>query len=259
MTVDYDDEASLISALQGQDFLVVTLALGVPEDTHRKLNSAAAKAGVRFVLANAYGIDLYGKESLKNDLPVGKIINDNIEHAAKVGLTWFALFTGPWYEHSLSYGPDLLGVDKRNRTFTFFDDGKTPVNFTTIPQLVRAAVALIGLKKLPDSEQDDSPCLSRFYNKPVYVSSFQLNQEQVLQSIQRVTGQSWNISHESSKERYEDGMKKIAEGDMAGFGKAIFARNLFPNGDGIYDTANNVLGLPAEDLDEATRLGLEYA
>jgi hypothetical protein len=260
VAVDYNDQASIVSGLKGNEFLLITLALGVPEDTHRKLVEAAAEAGVRYVMTNAYGVDVYGKPDLLDALPVGKAIVENIEHAAKSGLTWFSMFTGPWYEYSLSDGADL-GIDKKNRTVTFFDDGKKPINFTTIAQVVRAAVALLNLKILPENKDDKSVTLSQFFNGPVYVSSFHLSQEDILDSIKRVTGErdnDWSVSFESSKERYEDGMKLISEGNPAGFAKAIFARAHYGT-DGTYDTHNDLLGLPKEDLDEATGVAVNYA
>lgn len=192
---------------------------------------------------------------------MGKAIVENIEHGANSGLTWFSMFTGPWYEYSLSHGADLLGIDKENRTVTVFDDGKKPINFTTIPQLVRAAVALLNLKVRPDDKNDKSVTLSQFFNRPVYVSSFHPSQPDFLESIERVTGKDdseWRVSYESRKERYEDGMKLISEGNPAGFAKAIFARAHYGT-DGTYDTQNDLLGLPKENLDEATGVSLNYA
>lgn len=258
VAVDYSDQASLVSALKGIEFLIITLALDAPQDTHRKLAEAAAKAGVRYVLTNAYGVDVYGKPGLRDDLPVGKTIVGNINHAAEVGLTWFALFTGPWYEWTLSNGLELIGIDKKNRAATFFDDGKTRINYTTIPQLVRATVALLSLKVLPDNEDDQSVTLSQFFNRPVYVSSLRLSQEDILGSIKRVMGgedSDWRISFESSESWYEDAMKMISQGNPNGFTQAIFARAHYGT-DGTYDTHNQLLGLPEEDLDEATRVAL---
>ncbi|KAG6368364.1 hypothetical protein INS49_002569 [Diaporthe citri] len=215
------------SSRKGNEFLLIILALGAPEDTHRKLVEAAAKAGVQYVLTNAYGVDVYGKPGLQDALPVGKAIVENIEHAGSSGLTWFSMFTALGYEYGLSYGTDLLGIDKKNRTATFFDDGKKPIEFTTISQLVRAAVALLNLEVLPDNKNDKSVTLSQFFNRPVYVSSFHPSQADILESIKRVTGKEeseWRVSYESGKQSYEDGMKLISEGNPAGFAKAIFAR-----------------------------------
>ncbi|KAE8410924.1 hypothetical protein BDV36DRAFT_276306 [Aspergillus pseudocaelatus] len=253
--VDYNDETSLVSALKGKEFLIITLSLSAPADTHSKLVRAAAEAGVTYVIANAYGVDVYGKESLRKDLPVGEKIVSNIRHAEETGLTWFAFFTGPWYEYSLTVGPELLGFDLKTRTATFYDDGTTAVNFSTLPQIARAVAALLSLKKFPADEDDGSVTLSQFANGPVYVSSFHLSQRDVLESLKRVTktrDSEWRITYESTEERYKEGMRLIAEGKLEGFGKSLFARAFYPNGDGTYEDVNKLLGLPEEDLDGAT-------
>ncbi|KAE8375718.1 hypothetical protein BDV26DRAFT_299473 [Aspergillus bertholletiae] len=253
--VDYNDESSLVSALKGKEFLIITLALSAPADTHHKLVRAAAEAGVTYVIANAYGVDVYGKEGLRKDLPIGNRVVNNIHFATETGLTWFAFITGPWYEYSLTVGPELLGFDLEKHTATFYDDGKTAINFSTLPQISRAVAALLSLKKFPDDEDDASVTLSRFANSPVYISSFHLSQEDVLDSVRRVTktgSSEWHVTYESTEERYKEGMRLIADGKLEGFGKSLFARAFYPNGDGTYETANRLLGLPEEDLDGAT-------
>jgi tryptophan synthase beta chain len=50
--VDYDDEATIFAALEGQQILIITLSVAAPQDTHSKLIKAAAKAGVPYVMPN---------------------------------------------------------------------------------------------------------------------------------------------------------------------------------------------------------------
>ena len=66
--VSYDDEASLVAALQGQQFLIITLAAQGPPDTHTKLVSAAAKAGVPYVMPNNYGFDIANKKMIEENV-----------------------------------------------------------------------------------------------------------------------------------------------------------------------------------------------
>ena len=68
--VNYDDEASLVSAFQGQQFLVITLSVRAPPDTHSKLVKAAVKAGVPYVMPNTYGLDKEN-ESLAEESLIG--------------------------------------------------------------------------------------------------------------------------------------------------------------------------------------------
>lgn len=55
--VDYDNEASIVAALKGQNILIITLSVRAPPDTHDKLVQAASKAGVPYVIPNAWGQD----------------------------------------------------------------------------------------------------------------------------------------------------------------------------------------------------------
>lgn len=50
--VDYSSQDSLVSALQGQDALIITLGASSPNDKQNKLISAAAGAGVPWVFPN---------------------------------------------------------------------------------------------------------------------------------------------------------------------------------------------------------------
>jgi uncharacterized protein YbjT (DUF2867 family) len=50
--VNYDDEESIIAALQGQQFLIITLAAMAPPGTQSKIVQAAAKAGVCKIAVN---------------------------------------------------------------------------------------------------------------------------------------------------------------------------------------------------------------
>lgn len=53
MPINYDDEAAIVDALKGQQFLIITMAVTAPADTELKLIRAAAKAGVPYVMPNA--------------------------------------------------------------------------------------------------------------------------------------------------------------------------------------------------------------
>lgn len=57
VTVDYDDETSLVEALKGHQILIITLAVMAAPGTQSKLIKAASKAGVPYIMPNAWGID----------------------------------------------------------------------------------------------------------------------------------------------------------------------------------------------------------
>jgi hypothetical protein len=82
----------------------------------------------------------------------------------------------------------------------------------------------------------------------------------MLASLQRVTGTSesdWTIIKQSVTERYSQGQVELGKGDRVGFVKMMYSRIFFPDGNGNFEKrrglANAALGLPKEDLDEATK------
>lgn len=254
--VDYNDESSLVAALTGQDFLVITLALTAPPDTHSKLVKAAAKAGVPYIMPNAYGIDFYGKPKLLEDIPALQSILANVKEIEEVGAQWIGLTPSFWFEYSLGVGPFTYGFDFPNKSVTFFDEGKTKVNTTTWPQVGRALAALICLKRIPDDESDKSVTLAQFVNKPVYISSFRLNQREMLDSINALmkkTDDDWKISYQPAEERSKEGWEELAKGDGHGFLKGMYSRVFQSPSDGVYETHNDLLGLPKEELAQAVQ------
>ena len=85
----------------------------------------------------------------------------------------------------------------------------------------------------------------------------------MLESALRVTGtkqDDWIITKEPVQERYSSGIKEIQEGKHSGFPK-MFARAFYPDGCGDFEhnkgTLNSLLGLPREDIDEATKVAIE--
>ncbi|OJJ38319.1 hypothetical protein ASPWEDRAFT_148461 [Aspergillus wentii DTO 134E9] len=260
--IDYNDEGTLIAALIGQDFLVITLALSAPPDTHSKLVRAAAKAGVRYIMPNAYGTDFYSNPKLLDDIPALKYILANVQEIEELGINWIALTPNFWYEYSLGIGPFTFGFDFPNRTATFYDEGTTKIHTTTWPQCGRALAALVNLKKIPVDENDYSVTLAQFCNQPMYISSFTLSQREMFDSINKLLGwtdDDWKISYQPTAERYKEGLEELANGDGTGFLKALYARVFDPAAGGIFETHNNVLGLPKEDLDEATLAAHHWA
>ncbi|KAF5010460.1 hypothetical protein FDECE_3386 [Fusarium decemcellulare] len=260
--VDYEDEATFVEALKGQDFLVITLALTVPPDTHSKIVRAAGKAGVPYIVPNAYGVDFYAKPKLQEDIEALKYIHASVKEIEEVGSQWLAITPNFWYEYSLSVGPFTYGFDFPNKTVIFYDGGKTRVNTTTWPQTGRALVSLVNLKKLPEDENDKSTTLAQFANKPVYIKSFTLNQREMLDSVNELLGQTdndWSITYQPATERFQKGLEEVSKGVGTGFLKALYARSFYPTGEGLFGTHNDILGLPEESLHEATLASHNWA
>lgn len=55
--VNFEDNEALINALNGQEFLVITLGVRAPPDLHNRVVIAAKEAGVSYLMPNIYGSD----------------------------------------------------------------------------------------------------------------------------------------------------------------------------------------------------------
>lgn len=239
-----------MTALQGQQFLIITMSVTAPRNTHSKLMQAAAKAGIPYVMPNCYGTD-FTNESLSKAMLTGDEVRAGCAEIEATGVSsWIALACSLWYEYSLVSGPEWFGFDFKEKKLTFYDNGDTKINVSRWEQCGRAVAALLSLKELPEDENDQSATVSSWRNKPLYISSFLLSQKDMLESWKRVTGEKdedWTIDYEPTAERYKR--------------RAVFAWVFYPNGDGDYEhehgLANTSLGLPKEDLDARTKVAKE--
>lgn len=261
--VDYDDHASLVEALQGQDALVITMGSRAPPEQQTKLIEAAAAANVPWVLPNEYGYD-NAHPGLFKDIPVSETHAQYTAHIEQLGKSsWIGISCGFWYEYSLAAGPYFYGFDLAKRAVTFFDDGNTRINTSTLPQCGRGVANLLGLKILPDDNDDKSACLSHYRNRFIYLSSFLVSQKDMLDSVMRVTGTApgnWHVRYEPSSRRYEIGVEELRKGNLFGFPLLMYSRVFYPGGGGEFETSrgllNGVLGLPREDLDQYTAVAV---
>lgn len=261
--IDYDDENSIVEALRGQQYLIITMNSRAPRDTQLKLVRAAAKAGVPYVMPNAWGPDPKN-ETLMRETLIGDMFHEAVEEIKQLGVSeWIIMSCGFWYEFSLAGSPDRYGFDLKNRSVVLFDDGQVKINTSTWSQCGRGLAAFLSLKWLPDDEDDKSPNIQNWANDTFYISSFLISQQDMFENLKRVTGtkdSDWTIKHESSHSRWKAGHEALRSGDRSGFSRLMYTRVFYPNGDGDvehkYGLANTALKLPSEDLDEATRNGV---
>ncbi|KAK1641473.1 CipA protein [Colletotrichum phormii] len=257
-SVSYEDRKSVVAALKGQDFLIITLSLSAPPGTHTSFVQAAAEAGISYVMPNAYSINAH-TEAIRRDIPITNAAMENIAEVQKAGLTSITLMNGFWCEYSLVADPATFGFDLKNRTITLYDDGEQAIKVSTWAQCGRAVASVLSHKILPENADGQSTTISQFHNKTVFASSFKFNQRNMLESVKRVTGTAnsdWNIDHETTKKRYSDGLEELKQGKEEGFYKLMYARVFQPTDDADFASDNNLLGLPIEDLDEATRTAI---
>lgn len=258
--VDYGNQSSLVEALRGQDVLIITMGVMAPPDAEGKLIEAAAEANVPWILPNEWGGDMLN-ESLSTESLVGPPKKVSRDHITKLGKSsWIGIATGFWYEWSLPIESGF-GFDFDNRSLTLFDDGERPICISTWPQVGRAVASLLSLPILPDGKGGAS--LDKYRNDFVYMASFVVSQKDMFESVLRVTKASqddWKIVKEPVKERYAKGLETLKSGDRSGFVRALYSRLFFPDDSGnpakTKGLVNDALGLPKEDIDEYTKIGI---
>jgi uncharacterized protein YbjT (DUF2867 family) len=264
--VDYSNPSTLTAALKNQDALIITLAVSAPHDTQSKLIKAAAEAHVPWVLPNEFGGDTDAPASHEIGIGVPKQAARKLIEELGVS-SWVGIVSGFWYEYSLA-GPGLYGLDIAKREAVIFDDGTQRINTTTWAQVGRAVAAVLALPvDAAEAGEGDAATLERYRNRFVYISSFAVSQREMLDAVNRVMklgDADWKIEHVAAKKRYDDARKMLAEGNRMGFAYSMYTRYFFPGEDaGLVEKTNGLdnerLGLPVEDLDEATATAVEMA
>lgn len=159
--------------------------------------------------------------------------------------------------------PKGYGFNFAERKVQFYDNGDTKISTSTWSQVGRAVAVILSLPIKPEGPYKES-CLENLKNHVVYTNSFTISQEDMLASACRVTGtkeSDWTITKKTSKEIYDQGMKDTQDKNWNDPGNLLYGRIFFPDGSGDFEsnkgTLNSLLGLPKEDLDEATKFAIE--
>lgn len=259
VAINYDDESTIVEALKGQQFLIITVAVTVPQDTESKLIRAAAEAGIPYVMPNAYGPDPVNDKMMTENL-IGLPFQRARREIEQLGVSkWVAFGCGFWYEWSIFGSADCYGCGVKKREMTFFDHGDEKITTSSWDQCGRGLASFLGLGIYPEDESDKAPAVDNWAGKALYISSFRVSQKDMFESVKRVTGTTdtdWKIEHVPSEQRFREGQEAMKKGDRGGFTRQMYSRIFFPTGEGDHTRlglANEALGLPEEDIDEVTK------
>ncbi|KAF7563331.1 hypothetical protein G7046_g780 [Stylonectria norvegica] len=243
----YSDEEFLVSALKGQDVLIIQLGRFAEDALHEQLIRAAGKAGVPYVLPTEFGSDIEAEQMVKEQF----VLWGKAERRAlieKSGSSWIAVVNNPWYDWSLPQG--FWGIDVKERKATLYNGGDVKANTSTLPRTGEATAELLSL---PEEK------LAAFKNKPFYISSFYITQREMLDSVQRVTGTTdsdWKIDVRDSIEVGKEADEEVNKGNHMAIVAKFFSCHFLKGYGGDFNHKVTDLGLPKEDLDEVTKKAL---
>lgn len=95
---DYKSSEFLVSALEGQDVLIITLAAMTSPEVQSDIIKAAAKASVPWILPNEYGQDGANAE-LSEAVPWLGIKAKYQKEIEELGRSsWIGIATNPWFD-----------------------------------------------------------------------------------------------------------------------------------------------------------------
>lgn len=243
-------ETSLQELLKGQDAVVSTNASYDPEmgwATEKTSVDAAIAAGVRFFFPCQYSMDTSNPSpSAQEDIPIlaTRILSLKYLQTKQDQISWVAVITGVLFDWILDlYG--FGGFNLAHKTIKIFDGGNILFEATTFSQVGRTV----------------AKCLKRsdlIKNQYVYVNSFTITQNQVMEAVERVGGGRFiTITEGTVEELWSDGIEKRKDGNF-GWVLALLAAVMYGKG-GLaeYSTTkglwNESLELPQENLDEVVR------
>lgn len=241
LRADYSDVNELKSAMEGQD-VVISMVAVFATGGQQNLVDAAIAAGVKRFLPSEFGPPSRDEKfaALHPALPP-KVATVDYLRSKESQISWSALIPGAFFDWAMSIG--LFGFDIKSKTVTLIDGGTAVFTATTLPTIAKATLAIL--------EQADET-----KNQYVFISSFHISQNDILDVVNKLDGEKWTVKHTTSEDLIAQGNKRIAEGDMMGAtdlvgGGALGKQAL---GDsrpwGLWDEK---LGLQKDDLEKAVR------
>jgi len=232
-----------VKALTGLDALVIS----IPGDSNREqqfLANCCISARVKRFIPADYGsvdssdkfcadtVPLYRKKKIMRDILQGLAMMYSYQ-----GFSWTSLVCGHFFDHGIE--TPLLGFDIAADPIkaTVFDGGDIKWSTSTRAQIGRAVVAIL------ENEQQTK-------NRMLYIQSFAVTQNQVLDALKRATGKAFTIEQIDSRHYIEQKKEEVEKGigndpvmelvGVLGLTRAEWTQKA--------DFSNGLLGLQEQDL-----------
>jgi len=137
----------------------------------------------------------------------------------------------------------LSFIDIKNRKFRLIDSGNEPYSTSSLPFIGKAVAAIL---QKPEETA----------NKYLNIAGVTTTQHEVLQIVEKLTGDTFEVTHISSAVSERIGDEKLTKGDYSAFGNYL-EQFLFADGAGNGlkgdENAIGLLGLEEENLEEVVK------
>ncbi|KAK7708119.1 hypothetical protein SLS64_006941 [Diaporthe eres] len=243
---DYPHD-SLVAAFTGQDAVincVTTLAVR----TQLRIIAAAAEAGVRRFVPSEYGLN-NNNPAARALCPVFREKGEVQDHLRTLEhrMEWMSVACGMWLKWSATH--EFLGMHIAERKFVLWDDGEGLFSTTTEENTALAVVNALT-KKWEETA-----------NKVVWLSDFAVSQKQLLEAVERATGEKFETESIDSESFIREKQAAAAAGDgeatyaliETGFVTGKYGGHLEEEG----EIMNDLLELPKRSFDEVIKTAVE--
>ncbi|KAJ4299344.1 hypothetical protein N0V90_004589 [Kalmusia sp. IMI 367209] len=244
----------LTEAFKEQDAVVSAISTTpiIKDDLAFRIIDAAVAAGVKRLIPSEFGANNLDPRATSL-VPVyelkGKMLKYLIQKAEESNgaLTWTSISCGSWLDWGLdpAKSGNFLGIDVKNRKATIWDSGRSRFTATTSSS-TGLGVAKALLK--PDLTA----------NKQVYLSDFVTNSRDIVESLEKQTGDKFAIEEKQSDPVIKELRAKFDAGEFNAT-YPLLAISFVSDVDVGYDFEkeqkvwNKDLGLPMQTLDTVVK------
>lgn len=243
-TSDHPTTSELTDLLRGQDAVIIVFA-GSNSHLQIQYADAAAEAGVkRFIPADFGSCDSSSARALEL-IPLycaKQRVRQHLEAlASEDRLSWTSLVCGHFFDYGLRSG--LLQFHLKTREVLMINGGDVRWSATTLD---RIGLAVVRVLQKEEETRD----------RMLYIQSVWVSQNEVLASLERLSGEKWQSKHIPSDKYIKDVQAKFQHNpeDAEEWENMVSVLGIVDaNWENKDDFANQLLGLQSEDLDELVK------
>lgn len=215
----------------------------------RNIVDAAVEARVKRLIPSEFGSNTEDEQTAElMPYPFG-IKNKQLKYIKSkesTGLTWTAIGNGVFFDWAFQVTKaQFLHIDLQKRTAIVQDDGNHRFSVSNTNQ-----VALAVVRALQKSEETK--------NRFLFIQSFLTTQNEIIAALEKEIGAKFEVKHVKNDEFLNQYVPKARNGDVDAAHTAIMA-HLVPHGNHELEErfANDLLGLPSEDLETSLKEALK--
>ncbi|KZL85264.1 NmrA-like family protein [Colletotrichum incanum] len=242
--IEVDDDLTfegLKKAFKGQDVVIVSFRLRDLEQ-HLRIAEAASAAGVKHFMPADFGSIDADNPRARELIPLYRYklaVRQKAQELAdkNPNFAWTGIVCGHFFDWGVKEGFLHAYLDKKK--IDVIDGGNIKASVSTLPRVGEAVVRILNLGVTEVTK-----------NKTLFIQSFCITQNELLQSLEKATGSKWTVNNVESESFIEEHRKKAVAGDAETIEDLVFAvGQLDADWTKRDDFAMKSLGLEDEDLD----------